>query len=346
MRVLVSGYYGAGNLGDEAVLAGLLRGLRAHGHDAIVASLQPARTRREHGVPAAHRLRGLLPALLRCDAVVSGGGGLLQDRTSRRSLSYYLGVIRLARRLGKRVVVFGQSLGPFSEAGADRAARALDGVPLGVRDPASQAWARARGLDATLVADAALGMPPPEAAAAGDTLLLIPRGGYPEVQATLRGIAEAARHAQRPLAVLDLHPDEDAPDADVLADAFGAARWHADDPHAALARMAEAGFVVSGRLHGAILALLAGSGHAGLGYDPKVRGFLEQSGGMCLELPAQGEACARLATARGRADGARRAELLARAEAGAAWLDAQLRDGSAHPAGPRPPHTRRRPSDG
>lgn len=54
----------------------------------------------------------LLGALLRSQVVLSGGGGLLQDRTSARNLTYYLGVIRLAKLLRRRVVVFNQSIGP------------------------------------------------------------------------------------------------------------------------------------------------------------------------------------------------------------------------------------------
>src|SRR5690554_3525748 len=155
MRVLVSGYYGFGNLGDEALLSGLLGGLRAQGHTTGVLSGDPKDTEQQHGVEAAHRVRGLALALARADALVSGGGGLLQDSTSRRSLNYYLNVIRLARRTGKRVVVYGQSLGPLSEAGRGAVARTLRGVPLAVRDEASVRLATTLGLKATLVGDPA-----------------------------------------------------------------------------------------------------------------------------------------------------------------------------------------------
>src|SRR5690606_16223699 len=115
MRVLLSGYYGFGNLGDEAILAGLGSALEHRGHQPVVLSNDPAGTERLHSFEARHRVRGLVGALTSVDAVVSGGGGLLQDATSARSLTYYLSVLRLARAFGRRTAVYAQSLGPLSD---------------------------------------------------------------------------------------------------------------------------------------------------------------------------------------------------------------------------------------
>ena len=159
MKVLVSGYYGFGNLGDEALLAGMLTGLQEH--SVTVLSQRPAATRALHGVGAAHRLRGLA-ALLNHDALISGGGGLLQDKTSARSLRYYLGVLELAQRLGKRTVVYGQSVGPLSPDGERAVAQALRGLPVAVRDGPSQVLVETAGhVSAELVADSALLLPEP-----------------------------------------------------------------------------------------------------------------------------------------------------------------------------------------
>ena len=65
-----------------------------------VLSNNPEKTKALHGTQAVTRYKGLLPALVQSDAVVSGGGGLLQDKTSARSLRYYLGI--LASRQGAR----------------------------------------------------------------------------------------------------------------------------------------------------------------------------------------------------------------------------------------------------
>src|SRR5690554_2806609 len=160
MRLLLSGYYGFGNLGDEAILSGLVGALTGRGHQVTVLSSDPVATAEQHGVAAAHRTRGVIGALLRNDVLVSGGGGLLQDATSARSLTYYLAVIRLARLLGKRAAVYGQSLGPLTDAGKRRVARALDGVPAFWRDEQSRAQARELGLDDHVTADAALLLAP------------------------------------------------------------------------------------------------------------------------------------------------------------------------------------------
>src|SRR5690625_3113260 len=137
MRVLISGYYGYGNFGDEALLAGLLSLIRELGAEPLVLSGQPERTRAEHGVEAVHRYRGLPGALRRADALISGGGGLLQDASSSRSLSYYLGVLRLARLAGLRTMVYGQSIGPLSSAGLRRVGRGLRPIPVAVPAPIS-----------------------------------------------------------------------------------------------------------------------------------------------------------------------------------------------------------------
>ena len=68
-RVLLSGYYGFGNLGDEALLSGLSGALQRRGVSVTVLSADPAATRASHGVSARHRVTGLLPGVLAADAV-------------------------------------------------------------------------------------------------------------------------------------------------------------------------------------------------------------------------------------------------------------------------------------
>ncbi len=290
MRLLISGYYGAGNLGDEALLAGLLHGLRGRLRP-VVASMDPATTRRLHQVEAVHRLHGLPGALLSSRALLSGGGGLLQDHSSSRSLSYYLGVIQAARFLGKRVVVFGQSLGPLSERGQARVGRTLRGLPLALRDEASVALAARMGLGARAVADAAMLLPRPDRTDNDGTLVLVPRAGYPGISELL--VAAGRRHLAQGgrLAMALVHPLQDETEAQRLqAELPGLATLPADDPVSLTRALAGVHAVLSGRLHGLVLGVVAGSPVAGVAYDPKVRGFAMRVGAPVVDAPAARQA--------------------------------------------------------
>jgi polysaccharide pyruvyl transferase CsaB len=287
VKLLVSGYYGYGNLGDEALLQGMVAPLKAAGHHVTVLSGDPVATRALHGVEAAHRYRALLISLLTHDALISGGGGLLQDKTSARSLQYYLGVIRLARALGKTVVVYGQSIGPLSPAGKERVARALRALPVAVRDRASQQLLDKLGVTSELCADPALTLPSPSLLPAeGAPVLLVPRGGYPTVNEALVQLARALAARGQPLAAMAIRPVEDEAPITALVGAIpGITVWTAGTPSEALAAIARARHVVSARLHGLILAAATSRSFSGIVYDPKVAAFLEEAGAVAHAPP-------------------------------------------------------------
>ncbi|NLL47304.1 MAG: polysaccharide pyruvyl transferase CsaB [Firmicutes bacterium] len=115
--ILVSGYYGFDNLGDEAILAALCEDLQSVGiprERIVVLSNNPAATRKQLGVDAVPRydLRQIWGKLRQARLFISGGGSLLQDVTSKRSIPYYLGLVELALLRGVPVVMYGQGLGP------------------------------------------------------------------------------------------------------------------------------------------------------------------------------------------------------------------------------------------
>lgn len=144
VRVLLSGYYGFGNLGDEALLEVILRRLRGRfpGVELEVLSAAPAVTTRSFGVPAARRWpwTSVRQAVARADVVVSGGGGLLQNATSLRSLLYYAGVLREGIRKKRATMIFAQSVGPLDRWGRMVVRRFCKGVNAAtVRDERSRA---------------------------------------------------------------------------------------------------------------------------------------------------------------------------------------------------------------
>jgi polysaccharide pyruvyl transferase CsaB len=115
-RVLVSGYYGFGNAGDEAILMSIVESLKSLRNDIQITALSanPQSTMDQHGINAVQRTNPLavLRELSRADLVISGGGGLLQDATSSRSIPYYLFIVYMAKKLNKKVMFYANGVGP------------------------------------------------------------------------------------------------------------------------------------------------------------------------------------------------------------------------------------------
>lgn len=124
MKVLLSGYYGFDNAGDEAVLYAIVQTLREvkPDIDITVLSNQPEKTAEQFGVKALNRWSkgGLVKAVKDCDVFISGGGSLLQDVTSKNGILYYLGLIKLAQMMKKKVMIYAQGIGPVNN-GRNRA---------------------------------------------------------------------------------------------------------------------------------------------------------------------------------------------------------------------------------
>lgn len=117
-RVVISGYYGFQNAGDEAVLYSMVKALRSFlpGLEISVLSNAPRQTATSLNVEGVNRWQpmAVFKALRRADLVISGGGSLFQNVTGWQSLFYYLGIVLLARLLRKPVVIYAQGLGPLT----------------------------------------------------------------------------------------------------------------------------------------------------------------------------------------------------------------------------------------
>jgi polysaccharide pyruvyl transferase CsaB len=114
MRALLSGYYGKGNGGDEALLATLLQMLPSH-VTPVVLSGNPEETRDRYNVETHNRMAMLpvLQALRSCDAFIWGGGSLIQDVTSTISPLYYGGLMTLAQTMNLKTIAWAQGIGPL-----------------------------------------------------------------------------------------------------------------------------------------------------------------------------------------------------------------------------------------
>jgi polysaccharide pyruvyl transferase CsaB len=118
MRILISGYYGFNNIGDESILTSVVENLRAHLSDIqiTVLSRSPETTAERYAVTSVDRKSapGVVSAVRRCDLLISGGGSLLQDATSKRSILYYLAIMWLGYLFRKKVFIYSQGIGPIT----------------------------------------------------------------------------------------------------------------------------------------------------------------------------------------------------------------------------------------
>jgi polysaccharide pyruvyl transferase CsaB len=306
-RVVLSGYYGFDNLGDEAVLAATVAALRTRrpGVEISVLSGAPNATAHAHGVAGIPRARpgDLVRALRGCDLFLSGGGTLFQDVTSWRSPWYYLSVLGLARRLARRTAVYAQGIGPLRGRAVRCAARRLlNGVDLiTLRDPDSMASLASLGVDrppAVLTGDPALLLTPDRSARVlaeqaqwgeGDHVGLALRSWGSDswcdvVSAAARAVAE--RHGVRWIC-LALHRPWDLELAERVAQQIGRGARVVREPVGPREMMALIGglrFVVGARLHALIFAATQGLPLVALTYDPKVSAFVRELGEPLLDL--------------------------------------------------------------
>lgn len=143
-KIVISGYYGFANAGDEAMLTAMIEAFTLlDPHIAItVLSGNPEQTRTQHGVKAIHRLNypEIIAALRQADLLISGGGSLLQDVTSDRSFYYYLSLVMLAKKLGIPVMLYAQGIGPVQGNLARSAMRVIGNMVdlITVRDEGSR----------------------------------------------------------------------------------------------------------------------------------------------------------------------------------------------------------------
>lgn len=117
-RTLLFGYYGFSNLGDDALLrASIIRARKEFGGAVGAFTHSPKKSARIFAVPCYSRtsIFSLFYRLSKCERLIFGGGTLFQDRTSRRSLLYYIFILRLALFLKKDVLLYANGIGEICE---------------------------------------------------------------------------------------------------------------------------------------------------------------------------------------------------------------------------------------
>ena len=301
MQAVLCGYYGKGNGGDEALLASLLQMLPDYVIP-VVLSGNPAETTQRYGVEVRDRMNAfdVLQALRRSDALIWGGGSLIQDATSIVSPFYYGGIMGLAQRFGLKTIAWAQGIGPLKRPITRHLAQSWFGgcTAVSVRDSASAALLADWQIPFTLAPDPVWALDTAPLAGFGD----LPA---PRVAVNLRSHSTLtpARFAILTRALIDF---QKATGAFILLLPFQASKdlHFAESLHQALGDNSKilslenpkvmkwvfrgVEMVIGMRYHSLIMAAAEGCRCFALSYDPKVTQLmveLEMPGYVLSDLP-------------------------------------------------------------
>lgn len=302
-KIVLSGYYGFNNLGDEAVLESILNNIRqSFGELHItVLSANPEATERLYDVHAVRRTCpvGVLKSLWACDVLISGGGSLLQDVTGRLSIFYYLALIALGKLMGKKVMIYSQGIGPirkpFNRFLTKHILSRVDAIT--VREPNSRGDLVGIGIDPhriIITADPVISLSPEEDADIS-AWISASKGFIPDApligfafrgQDMAFGAAEklvkvisrlrAEQHAN--IFLIPYYSQQDKMVLDTLeqlADGLVIPVRRALCVDEMLALTAQLDVLVGTRLHSLIVSAICGTPMIAVSYDPKIEYFME-----------------------------------------------------------------------
>lgn len=322
LNILLAGYFGFDNAGDEALFESEVASFRKHYPDCRLSALVQEPTNAERvGVKPVPRkdLKAVWAALRQSQVFVLGGGGLFQDVTGPGSVIYYGGLLAMARMAGCPSVLFCQGYGPVLSPIHRFVTRQFLRLPrlLTVRDEESKNELIELGLPSSrvhLAADPALLLEPLEANEMRGILVeedlmkelgrcelpngqLSPAG--PLIAVTVRpwpglDLEELARALRRfreenqaRYLLLPFQPERDLEPSRRLVELLeGEARLleRALTPRAITGILASCDMVIGMRLHSLILATVGNPPLYGLSYDPKVERFCRRAGALSCRI--------------------------------------------------------------
>lgn len=132
--ILLLGYYGFKNSGDDALLRSIIQQLSKTDKNLSmeVLSYNPEETKKSFEIDAVNRnnIFSVIKAIRSSELLLVGGGTLIQDSTSTKSLLYYLAVIKLAEIFKKKVMLYANGIGPIKESNKKITQRILNKVDI------------------------------------------------------------------------------------------------------------------------------------------------------------------------------------------------------------------------
>ncbi len=312
--VIICGAYGHGNAGDDAILKSIIQSVKELDGSMPVTVLakNTESVKKRYRVNASHtfNLLKMAAAMRKSVLYINGGGTLIQNVTSQRSLWYYLFTLWLAKALGNKVDLYGCGIGPVRGRRNIRLVkRVLDGSvdTITLREEDSVEELKGFGVnrpEIRLCSDPALVLSPaPEEAVSvymdkhglkeGTRYICFMLRSWTDFKSKAPALAACAdeaweRYGLEPV-FLSLNIFHDTYAAQQVTPFMKAPYKILDDwaePEMLIGLLGHMEVVVSMRLHGLIFSSLSGVPLVGVGYDPKIASFLRYLGeGTCIELP-------------------------------------------------------------
>lgn len=296
---MLCGYYGRHNLGDDMALKALTDNMvgQCGADNIILLSADSKYTGCEHINRVIHRfdLYRIYKCMKKTNVFLLGGGSILQDATSSRSMFYYTHIAGKAKKYGCKLMLYSNGVGPIIKSrNRKRAVRLLNEADMiTVRDRRSQVYMRSIGVtnkNIELTAD--------ETFTLNKDSLLTPYGGLPDggkylcinlrnsdiSESFLCGFTDfldsAARQYGYTPVLLPVHYSKDIPVLRQISEKLKCRHVLIDEhlPHGqTLDILSKCDAAVMERLHAVIFSCIYNKPFLAVNYDPKVLSF-------CIEM--------------------------------------------------------------
>lgn len=286
-KVLVSGYIGFNNFGDEAIFYSLSSHLKELGFDVSALCANKEIVEEKYDVKTYHYKKPIeiFKAISNCHILISGGGSLLQNKTSNFSLFYYLFIILLAKILRKKVIIFAQGiepiLGEFPTKITKKILKLADYIT--VRDENSKNLLNSWEINSTLVSDPAYSLVQDKPLNNFKNDLIVQLRNF-------KGIDEkfiktlAFSIAKKYNGKVSVFSFQDEIDEKICLDFIEELKKHSIDAKYISAKSIQetigiidaAQFVISTRLHGLIISNALKSKTFGICYDNKIKTLVNE----------------------------------------------------------------------
>lgn len=281
-KAFIIGYYGSSNLGDELLLSETVEILQPHiSRENIKAlSYNVELTQKIHGIKGISRNKfiRILKTIKDSDFLIGGGGSMLQNITSNRSLIYYLALINAAFLFRKKVILLGNGIGPIKgKLQAYLVKKTLLKVDyLHLRDEDSYKWIHGTGnANIDLGTDLALQRVPIKKNQKKDCVIINLRN-WKNIDTVKTAVKDLIVHIEASgyeVVLLSMQKNND----DQILKSLGTV-YRFDDLAALKQKVESARFIVGMRLHLLILSAVFSIPFFGLVYDPKVSSFCKKMG--------------------------------------------------------------------